>query len=270
MDDYFTHDSRAMQDPKCMMLVAQMGMEGYGIFWGILELLRQQKEYRLSITMMPAISLRFGTSETKIMTVITEYNLFTVDGENCFFSASLCRQMEAEKEAIERRKNSAKKAIKTRWEKAKNNIKTYDRITNEIQPNNERNTPVLSIENQSITPKNGGEAEKCTLSIVDNINNNINNIANKIGGAGGKMQRKRAAFVKPEIGEIRAYIDEKNYDVNADAFYAFYESNGWMVGRNKMRNWKQAVVTWQFRDTGGRRNGKQQSNEKSVYSGCLR
>lgn len=263
MDDYFTHDSRAMQDPKCMMLVAQMGMEGYGIFWGLLELLRQQKEYRLSITMMPAISLRFGTSETNIMAVLKDYGLFDVDSENCFFSASLCRQMEAEKEAENFRVNRAKKAAKNRWQKCSSNAKA-------LQEQYTSNAQVLSIENQLITPENGGEAKNCTLSIVDNINNNINNIANKIGGAGGKMQRKRAAFVKPEIGEIRAYIDEKNYDVNADAFYAFYESNGWMVGRNKMRNWKQAVVTWQFRDTGRRRNGKQQSNEESVYSGCLR
>ena len=51
-------------------------------------------------------------------------------------------------------------------------------------------------------------------------------------------------FVKPTIDEIQAHILEKGYTFDAEAFYAFYESNGWKVGKNPMKNWKMACTTW--------------------------
>lgn len=51
-------------------------------------------------------------------------------------------------------------------------------------------------------------------------------------------------FVKPTIDEIRMYCIEKGYTFDPEAFFAFYESNGWRVGRNPMKNWKMACTTW--------------------------
>lgn len=56
--------------------------------------------------------------------------------------------------------------------------------------------------------------------------------------------KKTERFVKPTIDEIKAHILEKGYTFDAEAFYAFYESNGWKVGRNPMKNWKMACTTW--------------------------
>ena len=36
---YFSHDSNAKDDPKCMVLIDQLGLEGYGIFWVLIETL---------------------------------------------------------------------------------------------------------------------------------------------------------------------------------------------------------------------------------------
>ena len=57
--------------------------------------------------------------------------------------------------------------------------------------------------------------------------------------------KKAERFVKPTIDEIQAHILEKGYTFDAEAFYAFYESNGWKVGKNPMKNWKMACTTWQ-------------------------
>lgn len=57
-------------------------------------------------------------------------------------------------------------------------------------------------------------------------------------------EKKVKRFVKPTVDEIRAYINEKGYAFDAEAFYAFYESNGWKVGRNPMKNWRMACTTW--------------------------
>ena len=57
--------------------------------------------------------------------------------------------------------------------------------------------------------------------------------------------RERKQFVKPTVEEVAAHVREKGYLFSADAFWNFYESKGWMVGKVHMRNWKAACVTWQ-------------------------
>ena len=42
---YFTHDSNAKYDPKCALLIDQLGMEGYGIYWMLIEVLRDQPDH---------------------------------------------------------------------------------------------------------------------------------------------------------------------------------------------------------------------------------
>lgn len=61
----------------------------------------------------------------------------------------------------------------------------------------------------------------------------------------GEEEKKKPRFVKPTVEEIKAYCLERNNSVDAEAFYAFYESKGWYVGRNPMKNWKAAVITWE-------------------------
>lgn len=51
-------------------------------------------------------------------------------------------------------------------------------------------------------------------------------------------------FRKPKVQEVEKYCKEKKYDIDPEAFYDFYESKGWMVGKNKMKSWKSAVRTW--------------------------
>jgi hypothetical protein len=60
----------------------------------------------------------------------------------------------------------------------------------------------------------------------------------------GKTKR----FAKPSPQEIKDYIEEKNLNVNPDQFYDYYESNGWMIGRNHMKDWKAAVRQWNARE----------------------
>ena len=51
-------------------------------------------------------------------------------------------------------------------------------------------------------------------------------------------------FIPPTPDDVRKYIAENGYSVDADKFVDFYESKGWMVGKNKMKDWKAAVRTW--------------------------
>lgn len=55
---------------------------------------------------------------------------------------------------------------------------------------------------------------------------------------------KKKIFVSPTLEEVSDYIKEKGYKVDAEAFWSYYESNGWHQGRQKMKSWKAAVVYW--------------------------
>ena len=52
-------------------------------------------------------------------------------------------------------------------------------------------------------------------------------------------------FVLPTVDEVRAYCIDRNNKVDPQAFVDYYTSNGWMVGRNRMKDWKAAVRTWE-------------------------
>lgn len=52
-------------------------------------------------------------------------------------------------------------------------------------------------------------------------------------------------FVPPDIDEVRNYCIERHNNVDPEKFHAHYEANGWMVGRNKMKDWKAAIRTWE-------------------------
>ena len=56
---------------------------------------------------------------------------------------------------------------------------------------------------------------------------------------------KRKRFEKPSISDIKQYCIERNNNVNAEHFFDYYESNGWKVGKNSMKDWKAAVRTWE-------------------------
>ena len=62
-----------------------------------------------------------------------------------------------------------------------------------------------------------------------------------------RNEKKTTHFRKPTIQEIEDYCRERQNDVDAVAFFNFYESKGWMVGRNPMKDWKAAVITWETR-----------------------
>jgi hypothetical protein len=52
-------------------------------------------------------------------------------------------------------------------------------------------------------------------------------------------------FTPPDLSEVRSYCIERNNNVDPEAFVDFYQSKGWMVGKNKMKDWKAAVRSWE-------------------------
>ncbi len=66
---------------------------------------------------------------------------------------------------------------------------------------------------------------------------------------------KKEKTIPPTIEEVRAYCTERNNHVDAEAWLAYYNSNGWMIGKNKMKDWKSAIITWEKRGGNGNERG---------------
>lgn len=92
---WFRHDSNAKDDPKIMLLIDQLNPEGYGIYWILIELLRNEPGYRYPLKLIPSVAKRYNTSHQKMYTVIKDFELFEFDDEDFFFSVSLQNRMAA-------------------------------------------------------------------------------------------------------------------------------------------------------------------------------
>ena len=107
---YFSHDSNALTDTKILNMRADYGLEGYGLYWAIIEMMRNEETYKLELSKNTyrAIKTLTNTSieiEKYIKDCIEDYKLF-IKAESQFYSKSLLnRMMEYEKKRETNREN---------------------------------------------------------------------------------------------------------------------------------------------------------------------
>lgn len=76
------------------------------------------------------------------------------------------------------------------------------------------------------------ELEYSYVNDNDNVSDNVKN-------------NKEGKKNKPTLEEVKLFCDERNNGVDPDKFFNYYESNGWKVGKNSMKDWKAAIRTWE-------------------------
>ena len=76
-----------------------------------------------------------------------------------------------------------------------------------------------------------------------------------------KQTQKNKKFIKPTVEEIRNYCIERKNNIDAQYFYDYYESTGWRVGKNPMKDWKATIRNWERRNFYG---GTKQSGSKNT------
>lgn len=113
---YFSHDSNARNDVKIIKLRRQLGLEGYGLYWCLIEMLRDTPDYKLPIDAIDDIAFILNISKEKVETVINNYELFVVD-EQQFFSERLIRNMEKYIDTKKRLSEAGKIGMKNRYDK---------------------------------------------------------------------------------------------------------------------------------------------------------
>ena len=106
--------------------------------------------------------------------------------------------------------------------------------------------------NQTITKIKPNENDNENENENDNDNEKIKEKINK-KKSGDKPHR---VFIPPTFEEVYAYCKERNNQVDPQNFIDFYSSKGWMIGKNKMKDWKAAVRTWEQRSRGQPKSSK--------------
>lgn len=95
--------------------------------------------------------------------------------------------------------------------------------------------------NVTVTQSNATDIDKELDKIIDK---------DMYMGADAPTPKKSTRFIPPTLEEVAAYCQERHNRVDASRFVDFYTAKGWMVGKNKMKDWKSAVRTWE-RNSGG-------------------
>ena len=108
------------------------------------------------------------------------------------------------------------------------------------------------IEEKLNTPIEEKLKENNTLD--NNTGNNTNNI---YIDKSKKEKNESKNFIKPTIKEISEYCKERKNNIDSEQFFDFYESKGWLIGKNKMKDWKAAIRTWE-------RNNKNKQKESET------
>ena len=117
MQSYFSHDSNARNSDKLIKVRMDLGAEGYGIFFMLIERLREEEGYK-STTNYKILEFDLKADSEKIKQVVENYDLFkiTEDGKY-FYSDSFNDRMEMMDVRAQQRKSKAKKAAEARWNK---------------------------------------------------------------------------------------------------------------------------------------------------------
>lgn len=103
----------------------------------------------------------------------------------------------------------------------------------------------------NVTVTDGNATEEERERELDIRNKNV--IMGVPAEAPDEKRTQRKPFIPPTVEEVRAYCMERGNNVDPEGFVDFYDSKGWMIGKNKMKDWKSAVRTWERSE--GRKKG---------------
>lgn len=212
---YFSHDYNSRNDVKILFLRQQLGIEGYGIFWFLVESLAESGGM-LPLKIVPVLAMQMQIPEVKVSAVIQNFELFEIQ-DNEFFSNRLNEHLAERKLLSEKGKQGAI----NRWR------------------NSPPNSPPIGEGNAKKESKESKESKEIGLPPIAPEVEKIESI---------KTPPPKKIFAPPEKSEVVDFMCEKLDDftaqAQADLFINYYNSNGWKVGKNKMQNWKAAAAGW--------------------------
>lgn len=160
--EYFPHDMTAKDDPKVMIMMAQLGLEAYGIYWILIEYLRAQPEYKAPRILLDALSRRYGSSREKFEAIISNYSLFEYDDIN-FWSPSLIRRMLP----LDCKREKMKQLALSRWNDDAQAMRTHSAGNTQAMQSREEKRRVKKSKEEKSRVEKSKESASLDLSFAD-------------------------------------------------------------------------------------------------------
>jgi uncharacterized protein YdaU (DUF1376 family) len=239
---YFSHDFNAHNDVKILFLRQQLGMEGYGIYWFLIEKLADAGGY-LPLKIIPVLSMQMHTNEVKVSAVINEFELFNVVDDK-FFSIRLIENLD-----------KVENIRKTNSEKGKRSGEKR-RLNSKLQLNSGSTTDELQL-NQGATAveqKKGKEIKEKESKQKEN----------KIDISKSNLFRQPVVPSKDDVWEF--FKSSGGTKEMAKSFYDKYEATGWMLNGSPVVNFRalagRFIANWQQNDA--KRNPPVQEQKQTL------
>lgn len=152
---YFPHFSNARNDAKIIKLRRVLGLEGYAIYFMLLEVLREQTEFKYPLAGIEDLAFEWHVSREKIQSVIGQFELFQID-ENNFFSTKLVLYLQPYLEKSSRASIAANK----RWQSVKNQLEEH------IENNAKADAKALQMDCISIANDYASKVKESKVKII--------------------------------------------------------------------------------------------------------
>lgn len=259
---YFPHDSNAHQDERVLELRAEFGWEGYGIYWALIERMRDTSEYRIRRRAEKAVGMSLGVAPELfegIIALCLDVGLFEADDDH-LWSPALVRRMAEVDEKRKKRQQAGKKGGRASKSTPDpdpepppvgDSGKQSSSNAQALLPDSESNAEAKPKQSES-NAKQGKERkgkkrkeEENPEGLVDDAREDHEDAEPTPPPTPPPRSRFDPHHRDPDIDEIRSVCAGPNYSVpaaDAESIGMHYKSRGWMDTHNRpIRHWPMAI-----------------------------
>lgn len=207
---WFKHDSNANMDAKLQDVLLDYGLEGYGLYWYCIELISSKVD-KDNITFAiehdaRIIARNTGSTTQKINEMMTRFvDLGLFENTDGIVTC----------------------------------MKLARRLDKSMTSNPEMRNVIDKVKNHDSVMTQSAKP----MQDKNRLDKNRLDKSKEIGDSLVKVKPSR--FTPPTVNEVREYCNERLNFVDAESFVDHYESNGWMRGKTKIKDWKACVRTWE-------------------------
>lgn len=243
--DYFSHDADMRNDIKVKALRRKYSHTGYAVWCFMLEVLTDKDDFTIDFGELDQelLAADFDVPVEELREIIdycVKIGLFQMEGDKLFSATHRQRFAEVFDEWHKKQEQRKRRAEINRQNGSKGGNPNFRKG----QPNPYyQTTESVMGDNPNITENAQEISEDNPITIPNDTRHNQTIQTTPKG-----EKKTGSRFTPPTIEEVRAYAQEKGYNIDPEHFVDYYTSNGWRVGRNPMKDWRATVRTWASRD----------------------
>lgn len=237
MNNYFPHDSNARNSDKLIPLRAKYKAEGYGVYFMLLERLREEPDYT-SVRDYDMLAFDLRVDASLIRAIVEDFGLFafTEDGKR-FYSEGFSRRMQSKDE----RSSKARRSARSRWKESQNDANAQENGCERIENECER------IENaqENGCERNANAQEIDASKLKETKGNKTLSLSPPLGEGSEAEEGPPGAAERETFLEIFFFRNIRDPEAEVDRFVNHYQATGWVrKGGQRITDRAAAAVGW--------------------------